>query len=200
MPGFPATSSTRDRVWAPTYFRTRFFPACSLGLGPKLDKIAASMKKSAVLLLALAGTLSAQVTFTRLMNANKEPQNWLTYSGSAMSQRYSLLTQITPDNAKNLDQAWTFKTQTNEKFEATPLVVDGVMYTVVPPPPAPRGGGRGRGGAAAGGRGGRGPAPAAAGEAGLVPAGPAPAAAPAPRGSRSSCDSAAPRRHSTSSR
>ncbi len=135
------------------------------------------MNKLAVLSLTLASSLSAQVTFDRLLNANKEPQNWLTYSGTMMSQRYSLLTQITRDNAKNLDQAWTFKTQTREKFESTPLVVDGVMYTVVPPPPAPPRGGGGRGGGA--GRGGRGPAPAAAGEAGLVPAAPAAPAPPA---------------------
>src|SRR3984957_12545777 len=110
------------------------------------------MKTLPLFLFALAGSLSAQVTFDRILNANKEPQNWLTYSGTAMSQRYSLLTQITPANAKNLEQAWTFKTQTGEKFEETPLVVDGVMYTVVPPPPAPPRGG-GRGGSGRGGRG-----------------------------------------------
>jgi alcohol dehydrogenase (cytochrome c) len=133
------------------------------------------MKTLSLFLFTLAGTLSAQVTFDRILNANKEPQNWLTYSGSAMSQRYSLLTQITPDNAKNLAEQWTLKTPTREKFEATPLVVDGVMYTVVPPAPAPpRGGGRGRGGP------GRGAAPGAAAEAGLAAGGPAvPAAAPA---------------------
>src|SRR5580692_9621544 len=99
------------------------------------------MKTLSLVLFTLTGSLSAQVTFDRILNANKEPQNWLTYSGTAMSQRYSLLTQITPDNAKNLAEQWTFKTQTREKFEATPLVVDGTMYTVVPPPPAPARGG-----------------------------------------------------------
>ncbi len=34
------------------------------------------------LLLSLAGALSAQVTFDRLVNSAKEPQNWLTYSGA----------------------------------------------------------------------------------------------------------------------
>ena len=70
-----------------------------------------SMNTRSVLLLSAAGTLllaqtpSLNVTFNRLLAANKEPQNWLTYSGTAMSQRYSLLTQITPDNAKNLEQS-----------------------------------------------------------------------------------------------
>ncbi len=149
------------------------------------------MKTLVLFAVTLAEFASAQVTFDRLLNANKEPQNWLTYSGTMMSQRYSLLTQITPDNAKNLEPAWTYKVQTTEKFEATPLVVDGVLYTVTPPPPAPRRGGRGgRGGAAGGGRGGAGrggPTPNAA-EAGLAgpaapaapPAPPTPAAPPAP--------------------
>ncbi len=49
------------------------------------------------LLLALAATLlPGQITFDRIVNANKEPQNWLTYSGTPLSQRHSLLTQITP--------------------------------------------------------------------------------------------------------
>jgi alcohol dehydrogenase (cytochrome c) len=134
------------------------------------------MNTRAPWLLAIAATLlvaqtpSPNVTFERLLAANKEPQNWLTYSGTNMSQRYSLLTQITTANAKSLEQAWTLKTQTGEKFEQTPLVVDGVMYTVVPPPPRGGRGGRGRG-AAAGGN---------AAEAGLAAGAPAPAPPPPP--------------------
>ena len=85
------------------------------------------------LLLSIAGALSAQVTFDRLVNAAKEPQNWLTYSGNMMSQRYSPLDQITPQNVKNLELKWVFQARSLEKFEATPLVVDGIMYTVQAP-------------------------------------------------------------------
>src|ERR1700721_2922720 len=84
-------------------------------------------------LILIAGTLSAQVSFDRIVNAGKEPQNWLTYSGNMMSQRYSPLAQITPQNVKNLEQKWVFQARSLEKFEATPLVVDGVMYTVQAP-------------------------------------------------------------------
>ena len=42
------------------------------------------------------------VPFERILRANQEPQNWLTYSGTTMSQRHSLLNQITPENAKDL--------------------------------------------------------------------------------------------------
>src|ERR1700723_760408 len=84
-------------------------------------------------LILIAGTLSAQVSFDRIVNAGKEPQNWLTYSGNMMSQRYSPLAQINPQNVKNLEQKWVFQARSLEKFEATPLVVDGIMFTVQAP-------------------------------------------------------------------
>jgi len=50
-----------------------------------------------------------------------------------MSQRHSPLTQITPANVKDLELQWVFQSHSLEKFEATPLVVDGVLYTVQAP-------------------------------------------------------------------
>ena len=44
-----------------------------------------------VAVLALGPFLLAQVSSDRILNAQKEPHNWLTYSGSYMSQRYSAL-------------------------------------------------------------------------------------------------------------
>jgi alcohol dehydrogenase (cytochrome c) len=86
----------------------------------------------------VAGTaLPAQVSFDRLRRAADEPHNWLTYSGSYFSQRYSTLTQITPENVSRLRLEWVYQAQSAErsdtKFEATPLAVDGMMYTVRPP-------------------------------------------------------------------
>src|SRR5438552_15146531 len=60
------------------------------------------------------------VTFDRILKANQEPENWLTFSGSTMSQRHSPLTQITPENAKNLQLKWVYQTLSTEKHEATP--------------------------------------------------------------------------------
>ena len=74
-----------------------------------------------------------QVTYNRILDAGKEPQNWLTYSGSYLSQRYSPLTQITPANVKDLELQWVFQAHSLEKFETTPLVVDGILYTVQAP-------------------------------------------------------------------
>jgi alcohol dehydrogenase (cytochrome c) len=87
----------------------------------------------AVLVILGAASLQAQVTFDRILKAAGEPQNWLTYSGNVLSHRYSPLTEITPGNVKNLELQWIFQAQSLEKFEATPIAVDGVLYTVQPP-------------------------------------------------------------------
>ncbi|PYR96414.1 MAG: hypothetical protein DMG12_26365 [Acidobacteria bacterium] len=86
-----------------------------------------------LLIFVAAGSLQAQVSFDRILRANQEPHNWLTYSGNYNGQRYSPLTQVTPENVKNLELQWIFQARSLEKFEATPLVVDGVMYTVQAP-------------------------------------------------------------------
>ena len=87
--------------------------------------------------LILAGLFSAfapgQVTFERLLRSNREPQNWLTYNGNLHSTHYSALDQITAQNAADLDLKWVSQAQSLEKFEATPLVVDGIMYVTEPP-------------------------------------------------------------------
>jgi alcohol dehydrogenase (cytochrome c) len=86
-----------------------------------------------IALAAAAGTAQAQVTFERLKSASDEPHNWLTYSGSYMSQRYSALDQIRPSNVGELELKWVFQAQSLESFETTPLVVDGVMYLTEAP-------------------------------------------------------------------
>ncbi len=78
-------------------------------------------------------TAQSPVTFDRILRADKEPRNWLTYSGGVASQRYSALTQITPANVRNLELQWIYQARSLEKFEATALVVDGILYTVQAP-------------------------------------------------------------------
>jgi alcohol dehydrogenase (cytochrome c) len=90
-------------------------------------------KRVLLTLLLMSAPLQAQVSFDRLLRADSEPQNWLTYSGTFKGHRYSQLRQITPENVRNLEPKWVFQARSLEKFEATPLVVDGVLYTVQPP-------------------------------------------------------------------
>jgi len=89
---------------------------------------------SAALLAIGVSVIAQDVTFDRIMHPEKEPQNWLSYSGTVFNQRYSALTQITPANVKNLELQWIWQARSLEKFEATALAVDGVLYTVQGPP------------------------------------------------------------------
>jgi alcohol dehydrogenase (cytochrome c) len=73
-----------------------------------------------------AGSVSGE----RILRADREPQNWLTYSGGYSSQRYSLLNQITRENVKHLTLKWVWRPRYLDKMESTPLVVDGVLYAV----------------------------------------------------------------------
>jgi quinohemoprotein ethanol dehydrogenase len=69
-----------------------------------------------------------KVDATRMNNADRDAANWLSYGRTYSEQRFSPLTRITADNAKQLGLAWFADLDTNRGQEATPLVIDGVMY------------------------------------------------------------------------
>ncbi len=83
--------------------------------------------------LAAVATAAAQVPYERILEADAEPHNWLTYSGNYGSYRYSALDDIDRASVKDLRPLWTYQKNTTHKFETTPLVVDGVMYITEPP-------------------------------------------------------------------
>ena len=93
------------------------------------------MQRAFVLMLVVVAgaSLGAQVSFDRILRSQSQPQNWLTYSGNLQGHRHSPLTQVTPANVRNLELAWAFQALSLEKFEATPIALDGVLYTVQPP-------------------------------------------------------------------
>ena len=80
----------------------------------------------------LANMAAGQLPDDRLLKAEGEPQNWLTYSGSYRSWRYSSLNQIDRANAQTLKLAWVAQLPTAHRVETTPLVVDGIMYFTGP--------------------------------------------------------------------
>src|SRR5215210_2175434 len=85
--------------------------------------------------LAIAQQAAPEVTYQDLLNGLKDPTRWLTYSGDYSGQRHSPLKQITPENARHLAAQWTFQTETTARgrgFEATPLILDGVLYVTGP--------------------------------------------------------------------
>ena len=61
-------------------------------------------------------------------DAKNAPAEWALHGGDYREQRYSPLTQIDTGTVKNLGLAWNFDTDFNRGLEATPIVVDGVMY------------------------------------------------------------------------
>jgi len=81
----------------------------------------------------LVTSLTAQVSYERIRDAQNEPQNWLTYSGNYSSHRHAPLTEINRDNVADLVPLWSYQKNTLHKFETTPIVVDGVMFISEPP-------------------------------------------------------------------
>ena len=90
--------------------------------------LCANMIAAFVLVGLLGNVLNAQVPSNRLRDAASEPENWLMYSGDYFSNRYSPLDQITPSNVDDLALQWVYQTPISGPWQATPLVVDGVMY------------------------------------------------------------------------
>jgi PQQ-dependent dehydrogenase (methanol/ethanol family) len=82
--------------------------------------------------ITLTSELTGGVPFERLVNADAEPQNWLMYWGNFRGTHYSNLQQITATNVGQLQTAWTYPMPGPFVLEATPLVVDGVMYSTLP--------------------------------------------------------------------
>src|SRR5262245_26171890 len=64
----------------------------------------------------------------RILDADREPGSWLTHGRTYGEQRFSPLGTLTPDSVSRLGLAWSYELKTTRGAEATPLVVDGVMY------------------------------------------------------------------------
>ena len=73
--------------------------------------------------------VTASLDGQRIRNADQEPGNWLAHARTYDESRFSQLDQINVDNVADLGLAWYFDTGTNRGLEASPIVVDGVMYT-----------------------------------------------------------------------
>ena len=67
-----------------------------------------------------------------LVAARADSGNWLTYSGAYDGRRYSLLSQINRSNVGRLRLLWMHQIGGAERFESTPLVVDGRIYFTTP--------------------------------------------------------------------
>jgi alcohol dehydrogenase (cytochrome c) len=94
------------------------------------------MRSRALVMAALAIlplTCLGQVTQDQLLHPDATPGEWLSYSRDYSNQRHSPLTQVNARNVGRLELKWVWQARSLEKFEATPLVVGGVLYTVQAP-------------------------------------------------------------------
>jgi len=87
-------------------------------------------------IIALAAThlhaQPARVDSERLLNAESEAGQWLTYGRGYSEQRFSPLDQINDGNIGQLGLAWYADLPTNQNVESTPLMVDGTLYLTLP--------------------------------------------------------------------
>jgi len=70
-----------------------------------------------------------QIDLKRLLAADRHPEDWLTTGRDFGKGHFSPLAQINKETVARLGFAWDYDTHTNRGLEATPIVVDGVMYT-----------------------------------------------------------------------
>jgi alcohol dehydrogenase (cytochrome c) len=74
------------------------------------------------------------VGYEKLRNADRDINNWLTYSGTYDGHRFSRNNQITPVNVHGLRLLWMRQYDLSEpSIESSPLVVDGFMFLTLPP-------------------------------------------------------------------
>src|SRR3954454_741385 len=57
-------------------------------------------------------------------------KSWRDYAGTADSAQYSALTQITKENVKNLQVAWSYPTGDNRKYFFGPVMANGMLYVL----------------------------------------------------------------------
>ena len=79
----------------------------------------------------MCAALLAEVPYERIVQAEREPGNWLTYSGNYQGHRYSPLDQVTKANVGRLRVKWARQFR-ESRTEVSPIVVDGILYITSP--------------------------------------------------------------------
>jgi quinohemoprotein ethanol dehydrogenase len=95
-------------------------------------RLAAGLAVAAAMIAPVVAQEPAQVDHARLLAADAHPGQWMSVGRTYDEQRFSPLTQINPATVGRLGLAWFADIQTERGMEASPLVVDGVLYNVQP--------------------------------------------------------------------
>jgi alcohol dehydrogenase (cytochrome c) len=99
-------------------------------------KSLASFASALLMATVLTPARAADMTNDRLLNPQREPQNWILHHGNYQGHRFSALKEINTETAPGLRLAYTVALsgfQAGGRYaagalEATPLVEDGIMY------------------------------------------------------------------------
>jgi glucose dehydrogenase len=81
---------------------------------------------------ALCGLLLSCTHTTKPVAQNHNNVDWPSYGLNMASQRFSALSQINQQNVGQLQPAWRIETGVKATFQATPIVVNGIMYISLP--------------------------------------------------------------------
>jgi quinohemoprotein ethanol dehydrogenase len=113
-------------TWCGRIWRRKTFLVLAIGLallsGAGCHSRSGSQSSSKVAVSA------ANVDGSRIIQADQQPENWLSHGRTYSEQRFSPLKQINDQNIPQLGLAWYLDLDTRRGQEATPIVVDGVMY------------------------------------------------------------------------
>ena len=116
-----------DREGTPLVNRPNDFD----GVTADRSRFTPGVLRTPLVLCLLSAAAFAQVPYDRIVKAESEPGNWMTYSGNYSGHRFSPLEQITPANVTGMHVKWAHQFDT-PRTETSPLVVDGVMYITAP--------------------------------------------------------------------
>ena len=108
--------------------KKQIFESWAIGVGLLLATWVAAPPAYSATGAETSSNKAADVDDKRLLGAAEDGANWLTYGRTYDEQRYSPLTAINDKNVVNLGLQWSADLDTARGQEATPIVVDGVLY------------------------------------------------------------------------
>jgi quinohemoprotein ethanol dehydrogenase len=99
--------------------------ACAGGRPPHAERDAAALAER-------IRTATGAIDDARLVAADADAGDWLTHGRTYAEQRHSPLAEIDERNVASLGLAWSIDLGTNRGVEATPIAVDGVLFSTGP--------------------------------------------------------------------
>ena len=104
-----------------------------LSISASSQKLETSIWLFATMLLAVGAARADVVPVAQgLMSAGEIHEEWLLPAKSYLGNRFSGLTQITPENVHGLGLAWQTQISDDGQQEAAPIVSNGTMYIATP--------------------------------------------------------------------